>query len=159
MGWVLLPPSGKPIGRCLKLPWSVVTSWIPRKQQIFAAEAFAAYAALWNHKDALKDQDLLLFVDNESAASALIRGTSSQDDVGAVVQAFHWLAASINCRVWIEWIDSESNPSDGLSRLGLIDPWTLLQDWELGLAMTPPWNDQLTIHKEWAVRTLGGICG
>ena len=155
LGWVLFPPRKKPQGRALVLPWSVVESWIPRRQQIFPAEAFAAYAALWHHREALAGQDLLLFVDNEAAASALIRGASSQDDVGAIVQAFHWLAAKIGCRVWIEWVDSESNPSDGLSHLGVEDPWTVSQDWELQEAVQPPWDAQLSIHKMWAVRTLG----
>lgn len=33
--------------------------------------------------------------------------------------------------MWFEWVDSQSNPSDGLSRLGLGDPWTTTQDWDL----------------------------
>ena len=32
---------------------------------------------------------------------------------------------------WFEWIDSDSNPSDGLSRLGIEDPWTTAQGWQL----------------------------
>ena len=35
-------------------------------------------------------------------------------------------------------IDSESNPSDGLSRLGLLDPWTLTQDWDVRSFDFPP---------------------
>ena len=35
----------------------------------------------------------------------------------------------LNSVVWFEWIDSESNPSDGLSRAGVNDPWTKSQDW------------------------------
>ena len=27
----------------------------------------------------------------------------------------------LRARVWLEWIDSKSNPADGLSRLGLSD--------------------------------------
>ena len=32
---------------------------------------------------------------------------------------------------WHEWIDSDSNPADGLSRDGLQDEWTLNQGWDL----------------------------
>ena len=32
---------------------------------------------------------------------------------------------------WFEWIDSDSNPADGLSRDGLLDQWTIQQGWEL----------------------------
>jgi len=36
-----------------------------------------------------------------------------------------------SCAVWYEWIDSASNPADGLSRDGIKDQWTLEQGWEL----------------------------
>ena len=36
-----------------------------------------------------------------------------------------------NIAVWFEWVDSDSNLADGLSRDGAADPWTLDQDWEL----------------------------
>ena len=35
------------------------------------------------------------------------------------------------CRAWFEWIDSDSNISDGLSREGVTDPWTKAQGWDL----------------------------
>ena len=33
--------------------------------------------------------------------------------------------------IWFEWVDSNSNLADGLSRDGAEDPWTLDQHWEL----------------------------
>ena len=47
------------------------------------------------------------------------------------------LWAELNCQVWIEWINTKSNPADGLSRLGLQDPWTLRQGWKLDTAVLP----------------------
>ena len=41
----------------------------------------------------------------------------------------------------VEWIDSESNPSDGLSRSGAIDEWTLTQGWNIRDARVPDWAD------------------
>jgi hypothetical protein len=35
----------------------------------------------------------------------------------------------LGARTWWEWVDSASNPSDGLSRLGVQNPWTLSQNW------------------------------
>ena len=43
----------------------------------------------------------------------------------------------MGCRAWFEWIDSKSNPSDGLSRDGLEDPWTIAQDWDLKEVVAP----------------------
>jgi len=33
--------------------------------------------------------------------------------------------------VWIVYVESASNPADGLSRAGLEDPWTRAQGWQL----------------------------
>ena len=37
----------------------------------------------------------------------------------------------LGARTWWEWIDSASNPSDGLSCLGIHDPWTAAQGWDI----------------------------
>ena len=72
----------------------------------------------------LSNRDILWFIDNEAAASSLFRGSSKEQDVHAIAQVSHLLYHHLQCRVWIEWVDSHSNPSDGLSRLCLLDPWT-----------------------------------
>ena len=69
----------------------------------------------------------MLFVDNEAAVSTLIRGTSVAEDSALMAELLHALCLILGCRLWVEWIDSESNPSDGLSREGLDDRWTRRQ--------------------------------
>ena len=86
-------------------------------------------------------RDVLCFVDNEAACSALVRGSSSSHDVEMLVQAFHVSLASLSAHAWIEWIDSKSNPSDGLSRTGLQDEWTRARtEWLPSEAKEPPWH-------------------
>ena len=121
----------------------------------FAGEAFAVYAALWHYRDLLQGSTIVIFVDNESAASALIRGTSSQEDVGSVVLAVQWLLHSIDAKAWVEWIDSESNPSDGLSRAGCTDAWTRRQGWELSQGAAPPWSASWDVHCGFMVGDVG----
>ena len=41
------------------------------------------------------------------------------------------LLMQMKYKVWLEWVDSDSNVSDGLSRAGVSDPWTLSQGWTL----------------------------
>jgi hypothetical protein len=115
----------------MELPWSLVNQWIPRVQQIFPAEAFAPLMAVLHHGAELRGRDIYVFIDNEAAASAVIRGATRAGDVGLIVQALHWKLHLLSARVWVEWIDSKSNPSDGLSRDGLTDAWTLEQEWDL----------------------------
>ena len=45
--------------------------------------------------------------------------------------ALHAIFARLGVRVWIEYVESASNPSDGLSRAGLEDAWTVAQGWTL----------------------------
>ena len=97
----------------------------------------------------------MVFVDNEAAAASLIRGSSSSLDVGVMAQAVHWLLMRIDCRIWIEWIDSDSNPSDGLSRLGIHDPWTIEQGWQLQQGLVPSWHFGLAEHIDQCRLTLG----
>ena len=106
----------------------------------FAAESVATVAATWNLHRRLRGCDVVWFIDNEAAAAATIRGASREDDVNDFVQVAHLMWMYLGVRVWIEWVDSESNPSDGLSRLGLQDPWTVDQGWILSEALQPPWG-------------------
>ena len=71
------------------------------------------------------------FIDNEAACSSMVRGGSTAEDVAEIAAIAHLLLLKFQIKVWFEWIDSDSNPSDGLSRDGLLDVWTLEQGWEL----------------------------
>ena len=68
-------------------------------------------------------------------ASALIRGGSKQEVSRHIAMCLHMLAIHLEVRIWFDWIDSESNPADGLSRDGPKDVWTLQQAWETSEAL------------------------
>ena len=54
------------------------------------------------------------------------------------VAHLYWLW--VNCRIWIEWIDSKSNPAD-LNRRGLLDEWACSQGWHLSSeCQRAPWE-------------------
>ena len=71
------------------------------------------------------------FIDNEAAANAMIKGDSRLPVVGAMATCVQLLLIRYNITVWFEWVDSDSNLADGLSRDGAADSWTLEQGWEL----------------------------
>ena len=138
LGWVCVPPQAQAFGGTCSVPDAVIHSWQDRKQRIFPGETLCGLIVPWFHYTHLRGHDLLWFIDNEAAASALIRGSCRPSDVHRIAQFSHVLLHGLGCRTWIEWIDSDSNCSDGLSRLGLADPWTLLQGWSLEeYAFTP----------------------
>ena len=131
LGWVIFPPNQRPFGGTCVVPQECLDGWIPRRQQIFPGETLCGLAVPWFHFDRLRHQDLLWFIDNEGACSALIRGASRQPDVHLIAQFSSLLLHSLGSRSWYEWVDTESNCSDGLSRDGLRDAWTAAQNWDI----------------------------
>ena len=131
LGWVIFVPGEKPRGYTMVLGKEFMDALLPRKTQIFAAEAIAVLTALVLLPGQFAQRELLWFIDNESAVSSLIRGGSKAQDVGHLAAATHLALIEEQCTAWFEWIDSDSNPADGLSRDGLLDQWTIQQGWEL----------------------------
>ena len=52
------------------------------------------------------------------------------------------LLAFLQCRTYFEYVESEANAADGLSRDGLRDLWTLRQGWQLHEAVLKSGGDR-----------------
>ena len=131
LGWIIFPPSGQPEGGTCVVPPSVLDSWKQRTQQIFPGESLAGLVVPLLHRHLFEQAECLWFIDNEAAVAALIRGPTREFDVHLLAQAAQFVFHLSSARVWFEWIDTNSNPSDGLSRLGLADDWSQAQGWFL----------------------------
>jgi hypothetical protein len=133
IGWVIFDPleNCQPRGFSTTVGWTILKHLITREQQILAVEAFAAAAAPWLSPQIFSGRESIWFIDNAAAVSTLIRGSSRPEDIDHLAAAVAFQNAALNHRPWFEWIDSDSNPSDGLSRLGITDPWTVDQGWTL----------------------------
>ena len=99
LGWVLLGMECTPVGQTLLLEETTVDEWQARDQQIFPAEVFAGLASLYNLAPLIVDQNLIWFIDNESAAAAVIRVNSTSQDVQKMVEAIHLLQLALNARI------------------------------------------------------------
>ena len=124
-------PPERPQGATFVLPEIVTDRWLPRKQQIFPAEAIGVPMALAYLARHLRGRDVIVFCDNAAAVSALIRGASKSEDVLEIAELFIACCLMVGCRCWIDWVDSHSNPADGLSRDGIQDTWTIRQGWAI----------------------------
>ena len=118
VGWIVQTDL-ECIGYTMAIDDTVMASWCQRKTQIVMAAAFALIMVLKTCRDKLRGRDVIWFIDNEAVCAAAIRGSSSAEDVQDIVQTSAFMALEIHCRIWYEWIDSDSNISDGLSRVGL----------------------------------------
>ena len=131
LGWVIFHPHHHTIGGSCDVPSSTLASWAPRKQQIYPGETICGLIVPFLHPAYFRSQDVTWYIDNEAATSSLVRGASRQADVHMIAQFSQVILYKLGARTWWEWIDSASNPSDGLSRLGIHDPWTAAQGWDI----------------------------
>ena len=138
LGWLFLEPGGAKAFTA-KLTNQMVSRRRPRKQQIMCAEALAPLIALHHSAARLANQQILWFVDNLGAMGSLIRGSARPEDVGHIASMEATLAAQLSTQVWYEWVDSASNPSDGLSRVGADCPLCKRNGWPVQ-EIVPDWD-------------------
>ena len=96
------PLRRKVIGQTWLLEPDFLQALVPRQSQIFACETAAPLGAIFNLTDIFKFRDLIFYIDNESACSALIRGASRAKDVDCLVISTHLaLARSLVVLVYV----------------------------------------------------------
>ena len=103
-----------------------------RETQIAPVEALAVLQASLLFAPLICHHDIILFIDNQGIASALVRGTSPCSDIAQIVSAIHLVWTVLGTRAWIEYVELEANISDGL---------TLGQEWILRDVPCVPWHD------------------
>ena len=140
IGFLVQFPDGSVSGGAVRLTEAEVGQLLPRKQQVNQLEALAPLVTIQN-EHRLRGMDVWWGIDNEAAEAALVKGYSSRADTAAIVAATHIVAAQRDLRIFYFHVDSDSNPSDGLSRGGVTDPWTarMARDrgWKLYTANAP----------------------
>ena len=95
------------------------------------AALLAAIAAPWVSPQVFQGSDIIWWIDNVSAMSSLVRGAAKPEDIDLFASVAALQFAALGSRPWYEWVDSDSSPSDGLSRDGVQDSWTSQQGWDL----------------------------
>ena len=59
--------------------------------------------------------------------------------LGAGTATIHLLLASLGARAWFEYFESDSNWSDGASRLLTDDPWAKANHFHVQMGQVPTW--------------------
>ena len=120
-GWIVFPPDGRPSGAFTDFHIQDLAAFTTRETYIGVLEAIPAILlSMWD-ASSLRSSDVIWFVDNQGAASSLAKGSSGAPDIDRLVALSHLVWARLHVRVWIEWVDSEANISDGISRYGFDD--------------------------------------
>ncbi|KAF4647668.1 hypothetical protein FOL47_004310, partial [Perkinsus chesapeaki] len=117
-GVLYCPRGGKSRDRYYSeiIPADLLSSLMPRKNQIVALELCAAVTAINTFRDVLKGQCVWLYIDSRAAEFALIRGSSAKSDLNDMTASLWRTAASHSISIWISRVPSEQNIADGPSR-------------------------------------------
>ena len=84
--------------------------------EIFGLEMFAMVSAVITLGDQLRGKRIMLFMDNNAASGALIKGSSRVLIVLAMIESFWGCMARLSASCWVERVASGANPADAPSR-------------------------------------------
>ena len=83
---------------------------------IALCEAAMIPLAMWHARGHLRRRRVIWLVDNTSALYAMVKGGSRNRHLHRTVVIYGFLAFFLECEVWLEFVDSDSNFADGVSR-------------------------------------------
>ena len=121
LGMVLLDPLSTAVAAVHDVPRHVIEKWKLRSTYIGQGELLCAPVALSAWRQQLQGRQVTWYVDNTSAVAAMIKGASPQVDSSPLALQAALACVHLGCRLWIEWVPSHQNLSDGLSRQGWQD--------------------------------------
>ena len=88
---------------------------------------------MFTFADLLIQRKVILFIDNLGAACTLISGSSTQEDVQCILTQWQLFVIQYKIAVWIEWIPSDQNPADEVSRIASY------KGTDSDIMLLPPW--------------------
>ena len=124
--WSSRCPNG-PLAAFTMIPDRIRDLWdrqgAEERNDIYCVEAIGPLAILETWPNIVKSSLWLHFIDNSAAQHALIRGSSSVRS-GDVIVGEPWRSVqSLGVYFYVDRVESEANPVDGLSRERFAGPW------------------------------------
>ena len=86
------------------------------------------------------------FIDNVAALMALVRGTSKNPDLNRLAGLVHSALFALQTWVYFEWVESDANWSDGVSRVGQRCEWARDNGFAVQSIAAPHWLPALPVY-------------
>ena len=101
-----------------EVPQRILCKWVAggAKHVIAQAELLPALVSRHLFRRALSERPVLCFIDNESARSGLIKGSSRNEDSAEIIEEFVSLDMVAHAAFWFARVPSASNLADDPSR-------------------------------------------
>jgi hypothetical protein len=90
-----------------------------RAKRICVLELLWVVLAVIAWPSLLRGAYVVIYEDNDSARSGIVKGMSSHWDINAFLALLWGSAAELHCAIWAERIASSDNPADCLTKSGL----------------------------------------
>jgi len=149
LGVVVFERGRPPLVVSCRVPQAVLDLLVVRKQQIALIELIAVIVAFEVFAEAVRGRDVLLFVDNRTAEGVVRNGYARRaaHDACALASLLWLRCAALGVSLFVEWVPSEMNISDGPSR-----PAEPAKSRDI-LSLSPVWR-QLEVFPEAVERAL-----
>ena len=108
--------SGRAFVGAAELPRSIRDLWLPRHSQIMMVELFAPVLAALALPQVLRNRRVILLVDSEAAEGAIVKGSSSKEDINALAARFWEVAMDLRADIYVDRVPTDGNLADGPSR-------------------------------------------
>lgn len=106
------------IGSEVAITHAVMSLWKPQVTLIAQFELLMLLQALLTFLESFRHCTGVWFIDSIASLMALIKGRSDNADLDRMAFMIHLLLYHLDCFLWFEWVQSQSNWSDGISRVG-----------------------------------------
>ena len=107
------------------------------KQPIALCEAAMLPLAMIAMPEVFRGRSVVCCVDNTSAMASFVKGATANSHLERIVAIFWMCSFHLQATIWIEWVDSEANWSDGLNRALVADRFVI----DHGLLTEEIWPD------------------
>ena len=97
--------------------------WGQQDTYITQLELLTVIVALVECASIFRNSRGLYFVDNVSALMAMVKGRSSKESLDSLARLGHFASFALGASAYYEYVQSDPNWSDEISRKGLEGPW------------------------------------
>ena len=115
------PGNNRKVAIAAETPPELMMTWGDSEHCMALVEQAALILGI-RFRGILRGRSLLWFEDNSAVLSGLVKGSSGHPMLDAGTATIHLLLAALEARAWFEYVESDSNWSDGASRLPKADP-------------------------------------
>jgi hypothetical protein len=89
--------------------------------------------------DLIQHRDLILFQDNSAVLAGLCKGASAHPEMDQGAAVTHSLLATLQTRMWAQFVPSAANWADEPSRQLEKSPWLRRHGFNVARGVTPVW--------------------